>query len=123
MIRKKYSNDSIELVFDLLLFEKTIGVLQYKRINNYLQIENFSVHKWFRYKGHGTTLIDELKKLACSYRVDWIQVRPKSYDILSNKPIPIDELNKKYEKYGFTDKQEEFDYSKPNQLMKMHIVI
>lgn len=48
---------------------------------------------------------------------------PNSKDDLSDEPIPIDVLNKIYEKYGFTDKQEGFDYSKPNQLMKMHMII
>ena len=122
MIRKKYRIDAIEIVDVFLFSKKTIGVLQYKRIGNYLQIENFSVHEDYRYMGYGRLLIDELKKLAYRYKVDWIQVYPKSVDILSNKSITIDELNKKYEIYGFTDKEDSFDYSKPNQLMKMHIV-
>ena len=121
MFRKIISEDTIELVDNSLFSKKTIGILQYKCIDSYLQIENFSVHKDYRNKGHGRTLIDELKRLAYICEVDWIQVYPKSVDILSDKPIPIDVLNEKYEKYGFTDKEEGFNYSKPNQLMKMHM--
>lgn len=122
MLRKIISEDTIELIDNSLFFKKTIGILQYKSIDSYLQIENFSVHKDYRNKGYGQTLIDELKRLAYICNVKWIQVYPKSVDILSGKPIPIDVLNEKYEKYGFTDKEEGFNYSKPNQLMKMHIV-
>ena len=122
MLRKIISEDTIELIDNSLFFKKTIGILQYKSIDSYLQIENFSVHKDYRNKGYGRTLIDELKRLAYICNVKWIQVYPKSVDILSDKPIPIDVLNEKYEKYGFTDKEEGFNYSKPTQLMKMHIV-
>jgi GNAT superfamily N-acetyltransferase len=122
MFQKIISEDAIELVEKFLFSKKTIGVLQYKCIDSYLQIENFSVHKDYRNKGYGRALIDELKRLAYICDIDWIQVYPKSVDILSDKPIPIDVLNKKYEKYGITDKEDGFNYSKPKQLMKMHIV-
>ena len=111
-------------VVDVSLFDqKTIGELGYSHIGNYLQIFSFHVHKNYRRKGYGTKLINKLKKIARKKKVEWIQVFPNSKDDLSDEPIPIDVLNKIYEKYGFTDKQEGFDYSKPNQLMKMHMVI
>ena len=121
MLQKIISEDTIELIDNSLFFKKTVGILQYKCIGNYLQIEIFSVHKDHRNKGSGRILIDELKRLAYIYKVDWIQVYPKSVDVLSDNSIPIDVLNEKYEKYGFTEKEEGFNYSKPNQLMKMHI--
>lgn len=45
MLRKIISEDTIELIDNSLFFKKTIGILQYKSIDSYLQIENFSVHK------------------------------------------------------------------------------
>ena len=43
MLRKIISEDTIELIDNSLFFKKTIGILQYKSIDSYLQIENFRV--------------------------------------------------------------------------------
>lgn len=124
MIRTVVDKEKMVIqVVDVSLFDqKTIGELGYSPIGNYLQIFSFYVHKSYRRKGYGTVLINKLKEIARKKEVEWIQVFPDSKDDLSDEPIPIDVLNKIYEKYGFTDKKEGFDYSKPGQLMKMHMV-
>jgi predicted phosphodiesterase len=88
MFQKIISEDAIELVEKFLFSKKTIGVLQYKCIDSYLQIENFSVHKDYRNKGYGRALIDELKPdiFVCGHSHILKVVRDTKRDMLVMNP-------------------------------------
>lgn len=108
------------LFLNLLFTKKTIGLLCYREFDGYLQIDKFCIHKYFRGKGLGYKMITFLKNdIVGNYpEIKWIQVYPKSEDTLSNTPIALQELYKKYERFGFRGDMN-FSYSKRDQLMKL----
>lgn len=111
----------ISLEINLLFYRKTVGILCYTEYDEYIQIDQFSVHKKFRRKGYGYKMISILKEIALKTpHIKWLQVFPRSEDTLTDELIDIRELNRIYERYGFQG-NEAFVYDKNNQLMKMPI--
>lgn len=122
MVITEMDNIEIRRVNKSFLKDEKIGTLIYSKIGHYFQIDAFCVAKDYRCQGNGRAMIEQLKTLAQDDAdIQWIQVYPKSEDQLTDELISNSELNMVYEKYGFNDKASDFDYDKPNQLMKMHI--
>ena len=86
--------------YSYFLFLK-IGYIQVDIIRQKAQINFFSVHRYFRKRGIGRTLINKTIPYIKETEVTELYVFPHSYDCVSNKDISTEELYNCYEKLGF----------------------
>ena len=87
-------------VYAYFLFIK-IGYIRVDVITPKAQINSFSVHRCFRKRGIGRTLINRTIPYIKETKVNELYVFPHSYDCVSNKDISTEDLYNCYERLGF----------------------